>query len=78
MYRPHVESDCVTSIFKELLACSKAPEAQLFVRLQTVFNQIVNFDISFAVSDLDELPSVLQQLCSTFFQDVRDHKDVST
>ena len=78
MCRPHVGGDCVTSIFKESLACSKAPEVQLFVRLQTVFNQIVNLDISFAVSDLDELPSVLQQLCSTFFQDVRDHKDVST
>ena len=62
MCRPHVGGDCVTSIFKELLACSKAPEVQLFVRLQTVFNRIVNLDISFAVGDLNELPLILPQL----------------
>ena len=49
----------------------------VFVRFQTVFNQIANLEISFAVSDVDELPSVLLQLRSTFLQDVSDRKDFS-
>ena len=56
-------------VFKELLAFSKVPEVKLFVRLQKVFNQIANSIISFAVSDPDELRSVLQQLHSAFLQD---------
>ena len=75
MCRHHVGELIVSHVFKELLECSKAPEVQLFVRLQKVFDQITNSDISFAVSDPDELPSVLQQLRSTFLQDFSDRRD---
>ena len=44
--RSHVGELIVSYVFKESLACSKALEVRLFVRLQKFFTQIANLDIS--------------------------------